>query len=272
MELMRRALLPFVCGMICLAAAGCGRDKFGNALDKALEQDTVTTIGVIGVFGSPGNHHYVERDAALAAYLAKIGDGKYTVITIDTAVANKVLSVVVQPTSNFADAKVVAKIGKAFGFKIAVIGEVMPADPEKLAVRAIQSLDEEVIAAGEIPFEAPSAALPANVRKQTPPPVALNTDIKRFFIGHINAEEVAVTLDVKNVLPSSSTEAEFLYTMNAPDSRQDGKGKLYLMENIVELEGLGVGIIYVNADGKIVLESADNNLNSSWLFEEVANR
>lgn len=272
MELMRRVLLPCVCGMICLAAAGCSRDKFGNALDKVLEQDTVTTIGVVGVFGSPGNHHYVDRDGALAAYLAKIADGKYTVVMIDTAIATRVLNAVVMPTSNFADAKVVAKIGKAFGFKIAVIGEVMPADPEKLAVRAIHSLNEEEIAAGEIPFEAPSGALPANVRKQNPPPIALNNDIKRFFIGHINAEEVAVTLDVKNVLPSSSTEAEFLYSMNAPDSRQDGKGKLSIMENIVELEGLGVGIIYVNADGKIAMESADNNLNSSWLFEEVPNR
>lgn len=272
MDSLRRFITVCACALACLAAVGCGGDKFANTLDEVLQRDTVTTIGVLGVFGSPGNHHYYERDAALAVYLSKIADGKYTVVTIDTAIANKVLGVVIQPTSNLADAKVLAKLGKAFGFRVAVIGEVMPADPEKLGVRAVDVLNDEEIAAGEIKFEAATAPLPANVRVQNPTPIALNNDIKTFFIGNINGDAVAVTLDVKNILPSSSTEAEFLYVMNAPDSRQDCKGKLSLKENIVELEGLGVGIIYVNADGKIALESADNSLNSSWLFEEVPGR
>ena len=94
-------------------------------------------------------------------------------------------------------------------------------------------------------------------------------ELLKFYIGYTEYEgkTILITVDIQD-LGSSKEEAQFHYTLNSLEGREDGIGKIYLAQGIIEFNDHLTGKIFRDNEQKIIIESLRDEGLTYWKIKE----
>ena len=113
--------------------------------------------------------------------------------------------------------------------------------------------------------EAVSNSIPG----ENPQPELKLEELLKFYIGYTENEGKTnlITVDIQD-LGSSKEEAQFHYTLNSLEGREEGIGRIYLPQGIIEFNSHLTGRIFRNNEQKIIIESLKDVGLTYWKIKE----